>query len=176
MEVLEDSYALGLDLGTTFSCIGVYRNGEVEIIPNKNGDRITPSVVTILDNETVLKGEEILDYMVKNYDSTIFAIKRFIGRDFNDQNVQDDIKKENFPFKIICDQKGKNPMIEVIKNNEKIHFTLEEISSFVIKKLVDNAEKYLNRRVSKLVITVPANFDNAQRNCTKQAALLCYLL
>ena len=164
--------ALGLDLGTTFSCIGVYRNGEVEIIPNRNGDRITPSVVTILDNETILKGEETLDYSVKDYDSTIFAIKRFIGREFNNQEVQEDIKKENFPFKIIGDSKGKNPIVEVIKNNEKIQFTLEEISSFVIRKLVDNAEQYLGRPISKLVITVPANFDNAQRNCTKQAALL----
>ena len=148
---MEDSYALGLDLGTTFSCIGVYRNGGVEIIPNRNGDRITPSVVTILDNDTVLKGEETLDYLVKNYDSTIFAIKRFIGRDFNDEKVQEDIKKENFPFKIIGDSQGKNPIVEVTKNNEKIQFTLEEISSFVIRKLVDNAEKYLGRPVTKLV-------------------------
>ena len=169
---MEESVALGLDLGTTFSCIGVYRNGEVEIIPNRNGDRITPSVVTILDNETILKGEETLDYSVKNYDSTIFAIKRFIGREFNNPEVQKDIKKENFPFKIIGDSKDKNPIVEVIKNNEKIQFTLEEISSFVIRKLVDNAEQYLGRPISKLVITVPANFDNAQRNCTKQAALL----
>ena len=172
MVELEDSYALGLDLGTTFSCIGVYRNGEVEIIPNRNGDRITPSVVTILDNETILKGEETLDYFVQNYDSTIFAIKRFIGRDYNDINVQEDIKKENFPFKIIGDSNGKNPIVEITKNNETMQFTLEEISSFVIRKLVDNAEKFLNRRVSKLVITVPANFNNAQRNCTKQAAEL----
>ena len=169
---MEDSCAIGLDLGTTFSCIGVYRNGEVEIIPNRNGDRITPSVVTILDNDTVLKGEETLDYLVKNYDSTIFAIKRFIGREFNHKDVQEDLKKENFPFKMIGDSKGKNPIVEVTKNKAKIQFTLEEISSFVIRKLVDNAEKFLNRRVSKLVITVPANFDNAQRNCTKQAALL----
>ena len=113
-----------------------------------------------------------MDYLVKNYDSTIFAIKRFIGREFNDEKVQEDIKKENFPFKIIGDSQGKNPIVEVTKNNEKIQFTLEEISSFVIRKLVDNAEKYLGRPVTKLVITVPANFDNAQRNCTKQAAQL----
>jgi len=168
MSDLEEGYALGLDLGTTFSCIGVYRNGEVEIIPNRNGDRITPSVVTVLDNDVILKGEETLDYLVKNYDSTIFAIKRFIGREYNDKKVQEDIKKENFPFKMIGDKKGKNPIVEV-KNHK---FTLEEISSFVIRKLADNAEKFLNRKVKKLVITVPANFDNAQRNCTKQAALL----
>ena len=172
MEDLEDNYPIGLDLGTTFSCIGAYRNGAVEIIPNRNGNRITPSIVTILDKETILKGEETLDYLVQNYDSTIFAVKRFIGRDYNDPKVKEDIKKENFPFKIIGDSKGKNPIIEVIKNNETIQFTLEEISSFIIRKLVDNAENYVGRRVSKLVLTVPANFNNAQRNCTKQAALL----
>jgi molecular chaperone DnaK (HSP70) len=71
MVELEDSYALGLDLGTTFSCIGVYRNGEVEIIPNRNGDRITPSIVTIIDENTILKGEETLNNLVQNYDTTI---------------------------------------------------------------------------------------------------------
>ena len=172
MVELEDSYALGLDLGTTFSCIGVYRNGEVEIIPNRNGDRITPSIVTIIDEKTILKGEETLNNLVQNYDSTIYAIKRFIGREYKDIKVQEDIKKENFPFKMIGDKEQKNPIIEIMKNNKKIQFTLEEISSFIIRKLVDNAEKFLHRKVSKLVITVPANFDNAQRNCTRQAALL----
>ena len=169
---LEDTYALGLDLGTTFSCIGVYRNGEVEIIPNRNGDRITPSMVTVINEDTILKGEETLDYLVKNYDSTIYAIKRFIGREYNDKKVQEDIKKEKFPFKIIGDEKGKNPLVEVTVNGKKIQFTLEQISSFVVRKMVDNAEKFLHNKVNKLVITVPANFDNAQRNCTKQAATM----
>ena len=169
---LEDTYALGLDLGTTFSCIGVYRNGEVEIIPNRNGDRITPSIITIADNDTILKGEETLSCLVKNYDSTVYAIKRFIGRKFDDKKVQEDIKKENFPFKLVGDPQTKNPLVEVHKNNKTYKFTLEEISSFVIQKLVDNAKKYLNRKVTKLVITVPANFNQSQRNCTKQAAQL----
>jgi L1 cell adhesion molecule like protein len=172
MSELEEDCALGLDLGTTFSCIGVYRNGGVEIIPNGNGEKITPSIVTILDKDTILRGEETLKYLVQNFDSTIYAIKRFIGRDIQDIKVQEDLKKENFPFKIIPDLKGKNPLVEVTKNNQKIQFTLEEISSFVIKKLVENAEKYLKNKVSKLVITVPANFNNAQRNCTEQAAKL----
>ena len=71
---MEENYALGLDLGTTFSCIGVYRNGEVEIIPNRNGDKITPSMVTILDKDKILCGEETLNNLVKNYDSTIYAL------------------------------------------------------------------------------------------------------
>ena len=93
---MEDEYAIGLDLGTTFSCIGVYRNGGVEIIPNRNGDRTTPSIVTILNQNKILKGEETLEYLVKDYDSSIYAIKRFIGRDFNDSNVKKEINKENF--------------------------------------------------------------------------------
>ena len=169
---MEDSYAIGLDLGTTFSCIGVYRNGEVEIIPNRNGDKITPSIVSIIDENTILKCEETLDKLVENYDSTIYSFKRFIGREYKDKKVQEDLKKENFPFKIIGDQEQKNLIIEITKNNITKQFTLEQISSFVIRKVVDNAEKFLHRKLRKLVITVPANFDNAQRNCTRQAAYL----
>ena len=172
MSDLQEGYALGLDLGTTYSCIGVYRNGGVEIIPNRNGERTTPSIVTIVDGNTILKGEETLEYLVKNYDSSIYAIKRFIGRDFNDNSVKEEIKFENFPFKIIPDKQGKYPLILVNKDNKKIEFTVEEISSFVIRKMVDSAEAYLGKKVSKLVITVPANFNDAQRLCTKNAAKL----
>ena len=172
MSQLEDGYALGLDLGTTYSCIGVYRNGGVEIIPNRNGDRTTPSIITILNPNKILKGEETLEYLVKDYDSSIYAIKRFIGRDFNDSNVKKEINYENFPFKIIPDNEGKYPLVSVNKDNQKIQFSLEEISSFVIRKMVDSAENYLRKKVDKLVITVPANFTDGQRQCTKQAAKL----
>ena len=173
MSYLEEDYPLGLDLGTSFSCIGVYRNGGVEIIPNRNGERTTPSIVTILDDKTVAKGEDTLDYLVKEYDSSIYAIKRFIGREYNDSSVKNDIDKENFPFKIIGEGKDKKiPKILVEKNNKSIEFTLEEISSFIIRKMVDSAEAFLCKKVKKLVITVPANFNDAQRNCTKQAAQL----
>ena len=173
MSDLEEDYALGLDLGTTFSCIGVYRKGGVEIIPNRNGERKTPSIVTILDSDIILKGEDTLDYLVKEYDSSIYATKRFIGRKYNDNDVISEIKKENFPFKIIGEGEGKKiTKVEVEKNNKLIKFTLEEISSFIIRKMVDNAEAFLGKKVKKLVITVPANFNDAQRNCTKQAAKL----
>ena len=171
MDELQEGYALGLDLGTTYSCIGVYRNGGVEIIPNRNGERTTPSVVTILDAQKVLKGEDTLEHLVKDYDSSIYAIKRFIGRKI-DKDVKEEINKENFPFKIVPDEQGKSPLVLVTKNNKKITFTLEEISSFIIRKMVDNAEAYLGKKVNSLVITVPANFNDAQRNCTKQAANL----
>ena len=172
MSDLEDEYACGLDLGTTFSCIGVYKNGGVEIIPNKNGDRTTPSIVTILDKETIVRGEETYEYLVKNYDSSIYAIKRFIGRDFQDESIKEEIQLENLPFKIIPDEKNKYPVVEINKDDEKIRFTLEEITSFRIGKMVESAENYLNKTISSLVITVPANFNDAQRNCTKQAAKL----
>ena len=172
MAELEEGYALGLDLGTTYSCIGVYRNGGVEIIPNRNGDKTTPSIVTVLNKDEILRGEEALGHLVKDYDSSIYAIKRFIGRKFDDAKIKEEISKEKFPFKIVEDKTGKYPLVLIDKNKQKIEFTLEEISSFVIRKMVDNAELYLGKKVNKLVITVPANFNDAQRNCTKQAAQL----
>ena len=174
----KSKYAIGLDLGTTYSCIGVYRNKGVEIIPNRNGESITPSIITIIDSNTILKGEETLSHLVKDYDSSIYAIKRFIGRNYCDQEVKDEIKKGNYPFKIIGDKNGKYPLILVDKNKEEIKYTLEEISSFVIRKMVDNAQNYLEKKenkqikISKLVITVPANFTDAQRNSTKKAVEL----
>ena len=80
MEQLEDEYAIGLDLGTTFTCIGVYRNGWVEIIPNRNGEKLTPSVVIIIDDKNVLVGEETTNFLVKNYDSCIYEVKRLLGK------------------------------------------------------------------------------------------------
>ena len=176
MDELEDGYACGLDLGTTFSCIGVFRNGGVEIIPNRNGDKITPSIVTILDDK-ILKGEETLENLVKDYDSSIYAIKRFIGRNFNgeklnDEKLKQDIELAKFPFNLIQDKTTNHLMVEIKKNGTPIVFTLEEISSFVIKKMVENAEEYLDRKIKKLVITVPANFTDSQRKSTEQAAEL----
>ena len=110
METLEEEYAIGLDLGTTFSCIGVYRNGGVEIIPNKNGVTTTPSVVIITD-DNILVGEETTEFLVKNYESCIYEIKRLIGRKFSDKEVQEEIKK--LPFKIINSNNGDFPEVEV---------------------------------------------------------------
>ena len=168
MSYFED-FACGLDLGTTFSCIGVYRNGGVEIIPNTNADKTTPSIVTILSKAEHLTGEEALEHLVQNYDSTIFDVKRFIGKDFYNKKVKKGMKLENYPFKMIPNKK-KFHEIEINKNNEKLRFSIEEITSYIIKKMVNSAENYLNKKVSKLVITVPANFNDAQRKCTKQAA------
>jgi len=172
MADLNDDLPCGLDFGLVFCCFGVFRNGGVEIIANKEGERTTPSIITVLDENKLLRGEETMKYLVNNYDSTIYDIKRFIGRDLNNEEVKKELEKENFPFKIILNKKDNSSLIEVNKNNKIIQFTFEEISSFIIRKMIESAEEYLNRKVKKLVITVPANFNDAQRNCTKQAALL----
>ena len=169
---LYDDSPFGLDIGMSFCCFGVFKNGGVEIIPNKEGERTTPSIITILDENSILRGEETMEYLVKNYDSTIYNIKRFIGRDLNDEKIKEELKKENFPFKIISNKENNSSLIEVNKNNKIIQFTFEEISSFIIGKMIESAEEYLKKKVKKLVITVPANFNDAQRNCTKQAAIL----
>ena len=168
-EILEEEYAIGLDLGTTFSCIGVFRNGGVEIIPNKHGEKTTPSVVIINDSD-ILVGEETTEYLVKYYDSCIYEIKRLIGRKFSDKELQKEIKK--LPFTIISANKGDIPEVEMKLKGKKVTYNPVQISSFIIKKMVSNAEKYLNKKVTKLVITVPAYFNDAQRNLTKQAAEL----
>ena len=111
--------------------------------------------------------------MVKNYDSCIFEIKRLIGRKFSDKEVKDEIEK--LPFKIIKSNVDDSPMIEIISNEIPMTYSPVEISSFIIKKMVKNAEKYLNKRISKLVITVPAYFNDTQRKLTKQAAELAGL-
>ncbi len=172
MSYLDEDIPIGLDFGTTFSCIGVYRNGGVEIIPNTIGEKTTPSIVTIIDEDNILKGEETLEHLVKDYDSTIYAIKRFIGRDLKDEKVKEEIKIKDFPYNIKFDEINRYPVVEVNRNNKNLHFTFEEISSFIIRKMIENAENYLNEKVKKVVITVPANFNDAQRKCIKQAATL----
>ena len=166
---MEDEYAIGLDLGTTFSCIGVYRNGWVEIIPNRNGEKITPSVVIISNDEKILVGEETTDFLVQNYDSCIYEVKRLIGKEIDDKEL-DKIQKR-LPFTIVRPHgKGNLPEIKIKNNGKTMTYTPVEISSYIIKKMVFNAEKYLNKKISKLVITVPANFTDSQRALTRQAA------
>ena len=174
MEQLEDEYAIGLDLGTTFSCIGVYRNGWVEIIPNKNGEKITPSVVIISNDEQILVGEDTTDFLVKNYDSCIYEVKRLIGREINDKELNELQNRLTFkivrPNKSYLSRKENFPEIEITNNGKTKTYTPVDISSLIIKKMVFNAEKYLGKKITKLVITVPANFSDTQRTLTRQAA------
>ena len=163
-----DDYAIGLDLGTTFSCIGVYRNGGVEIIPNSIGERITPSIVIFKDKE-ILVGEDTVDVLVKYYENCLYEVKRLIGLDFSKKQFRDEVEK--LPFKVIlptADHKQAN--IEVVVNKKKKTYTPTEISSLIIKKMVHNAENYLNKKIKKLVITVPAYFSESQKKLTSQAA------
>ena len=165
---MEDDYAIGLDLGTTFSCIGVYKNGGVEIIPNSVGEKITPSIVIFKDNE-ILVGEDTTDVLVKYYDNCLYEVKRLIGLDFSQKNYQEEIEK--LPFKVILPtQRNKQADIEVVINKQKKTFSPTEISSLIIKKMVHNAENYLHKKIKKLVITVPAYFSENQKKLTSQAA------
>ena len=170
MAQLDDDYAIGLDLGTTFSCIGVYKNKGVEIIPNRLNEKSTPSVVIMMGDENdefkPVVGEDTIDYLVKNYDTCIYEIKRLIGREFSDPKFQKE--KEKLPFNIVNNDGF--PEVEIKINGKSRTFSPVEISSFIIKKMILNAENYLHKEINKIVITVPAYFNDSQRKLTKQAA------
>ncbi|KAJ1553748.1 ATPase with role in protein import into the ER, partial [Nowakowskiella sp. JEL0078] len=161
---------IGIDLGTTYSCVGVYKAGKVEIIPNDQGHRITPSYVAFTDDERLV-GDAAKNQAPMNPYNTIFDAKRLIGRRFKEKDVQNDMK--HFPFKVI-DRDGK-PLIQVkVKGEDKV-FTPEEISAFVLQKMKDIAESYLGQKVSHAVVTVPAYFNDAQRQATKDAGTIAGL-
>jgi L1 cell adhesion molecule like protein len=156
--------AIGIDLGTTYSCVGIFQNGKVEIIANEQGNRTTPSYVAFTDSERLI-GDAAKNQVAMNPNNTVFDAKRLIGRKFNESTVQSDMK--HWPFKVI-DQDGK-PKIQVDYKNETKSFTPEEISSMVLSKMKEIAEAYLGKKVTEAVITVPAYFNVAQRQATKDA-------
>ena len=131
MDGSDNEFAIGLDLGTTFSCIGVYRNGKVEIIPNSRGERITPSIVILNNNSNILVGEDTIDCLVQYYDSCIYEIKRLIGRKITDKEVQKEIEK--LPYQVIkaFDESAE---IQINVNGILMTYSPVEISSFIIKK------------------------------------------
>jgi len=156
--------SIGIDLGTTYSCVGVWQNDRVEIIPNDQGNRTTPSYVAFTDSERLI-GDAAKNQAAMNPTNTVFDAKRLIGRRFNDQEVQSDMK--HWPFKLV--EKNGKPYIEVQFKGETKDFTAEEISSMVLTKMKDTAEAYLGDKVSDAVITVPAYFNDSQRQATKDA-------
>ena len=163
MEKYED-LPIGIDLGTTFSCIGVYRNAAVEIIPNEKGDRTTPSIVSFLD-DNIYVGEQTEYRRIKNPKNKVYAVKRIIGRDYDDKEVQEDIK--NFSYTVKRDMIGR-PTIEVNSNGIK-RYSPEQISAKILAKLKQSAESFLGQSIQKVVITVPAYFTERQKQATKNA-------
>ncbi|KAH8812031.1 heat shock protein 70 [Xylogone sp. PMI_703] len=162
--------AIGIDLGTTYSCVGVFRDDRIEIIANDQGNRTTPSFVAFTDTERLI-GDAAKNQVAMNAANTVFDAKRLIGRKFNDAEVQADMK--HFPFKVI--DKGGKPIIEVQFKGETKQFTPEEISSMVLVKMRETAEAYLGGTVNNAVVTVPAYFNDSQRQATKDAGLIAGL-
>ena len=118
-------YALGIDLGTTYSCVSIFKEGEIEIIPNEINEKTTPSIVTFLDNGDVKAGEQALNYEIKNAKNTIYSIKRLIGREF-DKKLEEEIQKENWPFEIVKIDQNSKPKIKVNLNDEIKYYFPEE--------------------------------------------------
>lgn len=159
---------IGIDLGTTYSCVGVFKNGRVEIIANDQGNRITPSYVAWTDDGERLIGDSAKNQATINPENTVFDVKRLIGRKYNDKSVQND--KKLFPFKII--QKDDKPYVEVTIDDKKRSFAPEEISAMVLVKMKEIAEAYLGKTITNAVVTVPAYFNDAQRQATKDAGTI----
>lgn len=162
-----DGPVIGIDLGTTYSCVGIFKNGHVEIIPNELGNRITPSIVAFTDEERLV-GEAAKNQAALNPRRTVYSVKRLIGRKFNDKEVQLDRKLLSYD---VVNKDGK-PYIEVEIKGEKKVYSPEEISAMILIKMKQIAENYLGREVKHAVITVPAYFNDSQRQSTKDAGTI----
>lgn len=167
----QSEVAIGIDLGTTYSCVGVWQNDRVEIIANDQGNRTTPSYVAFNDTERLI-GDAAKNQVSMNATNTVFDAKRLIGRKFGDSEVQSDMK--HWPFTVVEGDGGK-PMIQVNFKGEQKKFAAEEISSMVLVKMKEIAESYLGREVTNAVITVPAYFNDSQRQATKDAGAIAGL-
>ncbi len=163
--------SIGIDLGTTYSCVGAWMNDRVEIIANDQGNRTTPSYVAFDENERLI-GEGAKIQIGRNATNTIFDSKRLIGRRFTDTTVQSDLK--HMPVKIISDDNNK-PQFEVEAYGGRKTFYPEEIAAMILGKLKQTAEAFLGQTVKNAVITVPAYFNDAQRQATKDAGAIAGL-
>jgi len=165
------STAVGIDLGTTYSCVGIWQNDRVEIIANDQGNRTTPSYVAFTDTERLI-GDAAKNQCAMNPINTIFDAKRLIGRKFTDPVVQSDMK--HWPFKVISGD-GDIPRIQVQYKGEEKTFSAEEISSMVLTKMKETAEAFTGKSVKDVVVTVPAYFNDSQRQATKDAGAIAGL-
>ena len=163
--------AIGIDLGTVNSCVGVFVNGKIEIIANDQGNRITPSMIALNDTERLV-GDSARNQASSNSKNTVYDAKRLIGRKFSDQVVKDEINNLSYTVKKGADDK---PLIEVQYKGEMKDFSPEEISSMVLSKMKEIAEAYTGNDVKQAVITVPAYFNDAQRQATKDAGAIAGL-
>jgi heat shock protein 5 len=161
---------IGIDLGTTYSCVGVYKDGRVQIIANDQGNRITPSYVAFTDTERLI-GDAAKNQASLNPENTVYDVKRLIGRKYTDKEVQSD--KKLLPFDII--NKASKPSIEVTIKGEKKTYSPEEVSAMILGKMRDVAEAFLGKKVDNAVVTVPAYFNDAQRQATKDAGTIAGL-
>ncbi|CAD6999513.1 heat shock protein 70-like [Ceratitis capitata] len=162
--------AIGIDLGTTYSCVGVFQHGKVEIIANDQGNRTTPSYVAFTESERLI-GDAAKNQVAMNPKNTVFDAKRLIGRKYDDPKIMEDVK--HWPFKVVSD--GGKPKISVEYKGENKRFAPEEISSMVLTKMKETAEAYLGTTVTDAVITVPAYFNDSQRQATKDAGRIAGL-
>lgn len=162
--------AIGIDLGTTYSCVGVWKNGQCEIIANDQGMRTTPSYVAFTEQERLI-GNAAKNQASQNPENTIFDAKRLIGRLYNDSATQSDIKQ--FPFSVV--DNNNKPIIRATYKGEIKDFQPEEISSMILTKMKETAEEYLGESVDSAVITVPAYFNDSQRQSTKDAGAIAGL-
>ncbi len=165
-----DGPVIGIDLGTTYSCVGIFKNGRVEIIPNGLGNRITPSYVAFTDEEKLV-GEAAKNQASVNPERTIFVIKRLIGRNFDDKEVQRDMKY--LPYNIVS--KSGKPYVNIKTSLGEKTLSPEEVSAMILVKMKEVAEAYLGREVKYAVVTVPAYFNDAQRQATKDAGVIAGL-
>merc|ERR1711893_358612 len=170
-EKVDVGTVIGIDLGTTYSCVGVFKGGRVEIIANDQGNRITPSYVAFTSEGERLIGDAAKNQLTTNPKNTIFDAKRLIGRLWADKAVQSD--KKFFPFELV--EKKTKPQIKVDVGGKDQTFTPEEISAMVLGKMKKTAEEFLGKEVTHAVVTVPAYFNDAQRQATKDAGIIAGL-
>ena len=170
---MNDQISIGIDLGTTYSCVGVYKNNKIDIIqsPNSGTNRTTPSMVSFVKEQTLI-GYAAKNVLARYPENTIYDVKRLIGRNFSDKEVQEDIK--HWPFKVKDNGKNK-PIISVLIDGKEKTFYPEEVSALILKELKKDAEEYLGREVKEAVITVPAHFNNNQREATINAGKIAGL-